>query len=269
MKTFNGWALTLTFLLGGAFPLQAELTLTAAGSGQGFTLSTFASGFPTVDSGVPGYADGTFNQYIASVSAVPDSAAGIATSPVNGHLFVSVEDPAHPQVVDVDPIAKTVTPFVDTVQSPDGMAFNASGSILYVSILDQFLPGRVLGFDTATKAQVFDSGVITGGPDGLALGTGALAGNLFVNTNDGRVVEINLATNLQTEIASGGSRGDFVKVDPNNGTLLLIQSDSIVRLTPPAGGGFEGAVPEPSSLTIFGLFALGFAGYSIRRRRIS
>src|SRR5207244_6509507 len=104
---------------------------------------------------------------------------------------------------------------------------------------------------------------------GLALGTGVLAGNLLVNTNDGRVVEINLASHLQTEIASGGSRGDFVKVDPNNGTLLLIQSDSIIRLTPPAGGGFEGAVPEPSSLTIFGLFALGFAGYSIRRCRIS
>src|SRR5262249_27232956 len=165
----------------------------------------------------------------------------------------------------IDPIAKTVTPFVD-VPDPDGVDFNASGSILYVARDDD--QGRVLGFDTVTKAQVFDSGIITGGPDGLALGTGVLAGNLFVNTNDGRDVEINITTLAQTDIANGGSRGDFVKVDPNNGTLLLIQSDSIVRLTAPAGGGFEGAaVPEPSSLCIFGVLASAcLAGWGAHRR---
>lgn len=348
MRSLKSCSLAVCLVLAVASQSHAGLTLTPAGAGQGFTLTTFASGFPTVGSGTPGFADGpfgigfpaggavlvldifgdmrrfptdtdgqtaaaapitymygnhdpqnpiynpgdiaasggnlyitlshsdlvvqinadgTFNQNIASVSATPDAAAGIAVNPVNGHLFVSVEDASN-SVVDVDPIAKTVTPFVSTVQSPDGMTFNASGSILYVSTLDQFLPGRVVGFDVVTKAQVFDSGIITGGPDGLAIGTGALAGNLFVNTNDGRVVEINLATHVQTEIANGGSRGDFVKVDPNNGTLLLIQSDSIVRLTPPPGGGFEGAVPEPSTLTICSLLVLGSAVIGFRRRAL-
>jgi hypothetical protein len=33
-------------------------------------------------------------------------------------------------------------------------------------------------------------------------------------------------------IATGGSRGDFVTVDPNDGTLLLTQTDRILRLVP-------------------------------------
>ena len=80
--------------------------------------------------------------------------------------------------------------------------------------------------------MVFDSGAISGGVDGIALGKGPVAGNLFVNTNGGTVVEVNLATAAQTLIASGGSRGDFVTVDPNNGTLLVTQSDRIMRLVP-------------------------------------
>ena len=59
-----------------------------------------------------------------------------------------------------------------------------------------------------------------------------MAGDLFVNTNGGTVVEANLATAAQTVIASGGSRGDWVTVDPSNGTLLLTQTDRIMRLTP-------------------------------------
>ncbi len=80
--------------------------------------------------------------------------------------------------------------------------------------------------------MVFQSGTIATGPDGIALGTGPVAGNLFVNTNGGTVVEVNLKTAAQTIIASGGSRGDFVTVDPNNGTLLLTQTDRIMRLVP-------------------------------------
>ena len=75
-------------------------------------------------------------------------------------------------------------------------------------------------------------------PDGITLGTGVLAGNLFANTNAGTLIEINLATDTQTLIASGGTRGDFVEVDPNNGTLLVSQADRLARLAPPAGGGF-------------------------------
>ena len=111
----------------------------------------------------------------------------------------------------------------------DGLAFDPSAGILYAAF---DAGGRVQGFNITTKAVVFDSGTIAGGPDGIALGKGPVAGNLFVNTNGGTVVEVNLATAAQTVIASGGSRGDFVTVDANNGTLLVTQSDRIMRLTP-------------------------------------
>src|SRR5262245_7296665 len=39
---------------------NAGLVLTPAGVAQGFSLSTFASGFPTLDSGVPGHGYGPF-----------------------------------------------------------------------------------------------------------------------------------------------------------------------------------------------------------------
>ncbi len=83
---------------------------------------------------------------------------------------------------------------------------------------------------------MFKTQAIADGPDGIAVGVGPVAGNLFVNTNGGRVVEINQTTGAQTVIATGGSRGDFVTVDPNDGTLLLTQSDRIMRLVP---GVFE------------------------------
>jgi hypothetical protein len=104
--------------------------------------------------------------------------------------------------------------------------------------------------------------------DGTALGAGTLAGNIFVNTNAGTVVEVNLTTLARTLIATGGTRGDFVTVDPTNGTLLLTQTNQIFRLTAPPGGSF-GAVPEPQTLTIFGLIGLGLLLASRRRTAVA
>jgi len=130
------------------------------------------------------------------------------------------------KIYDVDPLTGTVSVFVNVFA--DGLALDPSAGILYSAAAGD----RVEGFDITTKALVFKSGTIAGGPDGIALGTGPVAGNLFVNTNGGSVVEVKLATAAQTIIASGGSRGDFVTVDPDNGTLLLTQSDRIMRLIP-------------------------------------
>ena len=88
---------------------------------------------------------------------------------------------------------------------------------------------------------------------------------IFVNTNGGTVVEVNLATKVQTLIASGGSRGDFVTVDPSNNTLLLTQSDRILRLS---GGNF-GPVPEASTFVSTGLLLLGGLGLLLMARKRS
>ncbi len=199
-------------------------------------------------------ANGTFNQIIVSGIAF---GTGIIANPANGHLFVSNLS----QIFDVDPVAKTKPVFVNA--AIDGLSISSDGSILYGAVFG----GGLLGFDTGTKLQLFDSGPIAGGLDGTALGFGSLAGNIFGNTNGGTVVEVNLATKAQTLLATGGSRGDFVTVDPNDGSLLLTQTSTVVRLIPPAGGGFgppPSGVPEPATWLLLGS---GLAGLAVWRRR--
>ena len=324
-------ALTSLAAFSAARPAQAQLTLTPAGTALGFSLSTFASGFPSLYNVGPlgilptkgggvlvsdfsgnvrllpndtdgqnaasipvaqnygqfnanGFAkvgsniymaqqgngdviqinpNGTFNQNI--VGGIPNAAAVIA-NPANGHLFVSALGAN--EIVDVNPLTKTETPLV-TGTFIDGLSFSPDGKTLYGADTNS---GHIYGYNAVTGAQVFDSGFIPGAIDGTASGYGKLAGNLFVNTNGGTVVEVNLATDAQgnhpqTLIASGGSRGDFVTVDPTNNTLLLTQSDRILRLTPGKGGGFGPPVPEASTFVSTGLLLLGGLGLLLMARK--
>jgi hypothetical protein len=192
--------------------------------------------------------DGTFNRVI--VGGMP-GATGVLTNPNNGNLFVSTV--TSNQVWQVNPVAMTKTLFVNA--NLDGMT--TDGAILYGA---NNSTGHLLGYRISDGALVFDSGFVPGGIDGSALGADRLAGNIYVNTNAGTVVEVNLATGQQTLIATGGSRGDFVTIDPTNNTLLLTQTDRILRLNGPFG------FPEPSTFTLGSLGALGLLGYCGRRR---
>lgn len=176
--------------------------------------------------------DGTFSKTIASFS-LP---AGICANPNNGHLWVSYVY----GVADVNPVTGVAVKYLG-IGACDGVA--TDGSILYTT-----LKGHILGYRISDKAKVFDSGFILGA-DGIALGSGSLAGLLFVNTNYGQVFQIDLATQVITLIATGGNRGDFIAVDPN-GSLLITQSYGVWRLTPPAGSSFVTAnvSVSPSSI---------------------
>ncbi len=211
--------------------------------------------------------NGTLSQTI--VTGLPH-ATGIVANPVTGQLFVSTADVgASPQVFLVDPATKTANLFVKA--QLDGLTISPDGKTLYGASGS----GTVVGYDTATGKLVFQSGVIPGHVDGVALGAGTLAGEIFANTNAGTVVEVNLTTGAQTIIAQGGSRGDFAVVDPNpnQNSVLLTQSDSVVRLAPPPGGGFVPGVgpdiPEPSSLALIGVGLAALVGWRWRRLRPS
>jgi len=304
---------------------QAGLLLTPAGTAEGFTLSTFAAGFPTATqvglligplgigfnsagevlvsdrfgdvrlfpdtdgqnagavTPAQNYGDfsslgianvgnalylathvgnavvqingnGTFNQTIVTGTTI---ARDIVVNPSNNHLFVSSQD----GIWDVDPVAKTKV--LVLAGQTDGLAI--SGTTLYAArTFNGSNFNSIQGFQIGTWTQSFDSGPIAG-VDGIAIGFGSLAGKIYGNTNFGKVWEVSLANpNVQTLIASGGSRGDLVKVDPSNDSLLLTQSDRVVRLFAPEGGGFGAEVPEPST---FVLLSAGLAGLVTLRKK--
>ena len=317
--------LGLAWLLGTASWAEAGMVLSPSATADGFTLSTFASGFPNTGfngvgpvgiafpnsggvmvtsyanglvirfptdtdgqsypgaSQVSGYNhpaglvndgghiymavqgggnvwqlndNGTINHHVTSLGG----ATGIAVNPTNGHLFVSAGD-----LFDINPSNGATVDYSahhsGIGSGTDGLTFSPDGKTLYAALFGQ----GIQAIDVATGHQIFFTPI--SGSDGTALGTGTLAGELFANTNFGQVIEISLASpQTHTLIASGGSRGDFVTVDPN-GTLLLTQTDRILRLTAPAGGGFAGAAPEPASLTLAGLGGLALLGYGWRRRK--
>ena len=87
------------------------------------------------------------------------------------------------------------------------------------------------------------------------------------NNNNGTVALINPTTGHFDIIASGGTRGDYVGLDGNNGSLFLTQTNTVDRLSCGPGCFFTPPpqVPEPSTITIFGL-AVG--GVAIIRRRL-
>jgi hypothetical protein len=178
------------------------------------------------------------------------NATGIVTNPITGHLFVSTYNGN--SIYDVNPSNGVTTLFTSAYF--DGIS--TDGTTLFGADPGN---GHIYGYNIANPTNVTDYGFINFGvPDGTALGTGSLAGNLFVNTNSGNVVELNLLTHVQTEIATGGVRGDFVAVDPN-GTLLLTEQTTVYRLTAPSGGGFGSSTPLPP-VALAGFVLLGVLG---------
>ena len=178
-------------------------------------------------------ADGTPIQNIATLPG----ATGIVADPFRGKLYA--DDPFRENIYEIDPLAKTARIILSNIDA-DGLALSEDGHTLYAAVLDN----NVIGLDTITHQIVFNYNALNplapiANPDGIGVGQGPLSGNLYVNTNNGDLYEIAIATAQPTLIATAGSRGDFVNAHTDN-SLLVTQTYVLSRLTPPLGGSFTG-----------------------------
>jgi hypothetical protein len=192
--------------------------------------------------------NGTVNHVLTGVTQT--AYFGMAGNPVNGHIISTT---GQGQVIDIDPNANGGTGAATVIASPglvyDGVTVSPDGSTAYV--VENF---HVIGYNLGTHAQVYDSGLLAGNPDGMGVisSNNSLNGMLVVNFNGtnlvGFVALLNTTTNALTMIASGGTRGDYVAPDPTNGSALLDYSDVVYRLSCGSGCsiGSPGATPTPT-----------------------
>jgi hypothetical protein len=173
---------------------------------------------------------------------------GMWTNPSNGHIISN----STIGMLDINPTTGNYN--VVTGSTGDGVSVSPDGKTAYSE------QGNINGYDIATGTQVFSAGGIPN-PDGMGVITGGkFNGDIVVNSNIGSIFLLDPITKISTEIASGGTRGDYTQVDPTNGTLFLDYSDIVARLSCP--NCTFSTVPEPSTwaMMLLGFAGLGFAG---------
>jgi hypothetical protein len=177
-----------------------------------------------------------FPQFASSppfLANVPNAILQVVGDPLSSDLYVSTFSGIY-RVQNPNSGSPTVTQVNSRLV--DGMAFTDDGTILYAA---EFFPVRnVVGFDRTFSLPVFSVN-IGRSADGIAvalnnttLGGVNVSNNVFANNNDGTIVRIDVNNgNAVSVVASGGTRGDFATVGPDN-CLYVTQSDRIEKMSP-------------------------------------
>jgi sugar lactone lactonase YvrE len=239
-------------------PIPGGITGLVVSSGGQLYLARYGPGdIVQVDPGT--------GQVIRTVADV-QCATGLAIDPVSGDLFVS-QNGCGTTVYRVSDYANgpgTVSSYA-AAPGVDGMAFDQSGS-LYAESDGAVV--RIAGTGSPAPGAITDIARVPHA-DGLAFGAHASGqpSYLVANRNDGAVTRVDFGQGApsQSDIFSGGSRGDFAAVD-SRGCLYITQSASIVRI----GGagqacGFEPTTPGPAPRAGVTVTATTFHGGGSRK----
>jgi hypothetical protein len=200
--------------------------------------------------------DGTFSPIPNLAAAGLRDNLGMWGDPVNGHIITT----SNLGLVDINPVAGTFR-VINASVNGDGVSVSPDGKIAYVEVA-----GGINAYDISTGAllKTYATG---SAPDGTGvISGGKFNGDVVVNGNFGTVGLLDPTTSAFVLIATGGSRGDFVSPDSNNGSLFLSQNEAVDRLAC-SGCSFSGpppTVPEPAT---FALFGTALASLILIRRR--
>jgi WD40 repeat protein len=215
---------------------------------------------------------GGFYEHFASDGSrtqIPNLAAaglrgylGMWTNPANGHLIAA----SSMGLVDIDPVAGTFG-VIKSGLFPDGVSVSPDGKTAYVE------NGVIQAYDIGTGSLIRSFPNFGHSPDGTGvISGGPLNGSIIINNNDGTVGLLDPGKpdgdpNQFVLIATGGTRGDFVSPDLNNGTLFLSQNEQVARLSCGPDCSIGAPIPEPESYALM-LAGLALIGWIARGKNL-
>jgi hypothetical protein len=234
---------------------------------------SLANGFATLNGVAYGGNGSSYGSFTSTgvftalnIPGLPTPQWGLAADNVTGELIASTFGGG---LIAINPTANTFRTINGSLANIDGVSVSQDGQIAYIEV-----NGSVRAYNVHTGALI----QTLAAPGGLYApdGTGVIASNNFlngqviINDNYGNVYLADPVAHTIVLIGSNANeRGDFTSPDFSNGTLLMVFSDQVERLSCGNGcaiGSGGPAVPEPSSILLFVTGLAGLIVASVRRK---
>ena len=236
-----------------------------------------ANGFATLNGvayGGNGFSYGSFSSTGVftplSIAGLPQPLWGLAADSATGELIASTFGGG---LIAINPTANTFRTINASLSSIDGISVSPDGQTVYIEI-----SGGVKAYNVHTGALIQTLAAPGGlyAPDGTGVisSSNFLNGQVVINDNYGNLYLADPVAHTITLIGSNANeRGDYTSPDFSNGTLLLVYSDQVARLSCGLGcsigsGPPPSAVPEPSSVLLISTGLAGLIGACVRRKSV-